>query len=379
MSETAEQVQLSKSPLHVVYTDANVQMVAVDGWLMPAGFSDLEQEYAAVRESGAGIVDLSSRGRLRITGTEAVMFLNGLITNDMKTLAENHWMPAVFPNVQGRLIASVRVMRTVDEQREKGATPVFLLDTEPLTHDRVLQTLSRFTLAGDFQVEDITHSTACLSVQGKDAARIVSKLFGIEIQDGKLLQSHRFDDTQVFVVHATHTGEDGYDIIVENSGAVNAWQKLVGAGAIPVGENALEVLRVEAGIPKFGVDMDENLVVSETNLDDAVSFTKGCYIGQEIIARIKYRGHVAKKITGLILDAQEPPEAKLLSQDSKEIGLLTSVAFSPKLDRWIALGVIKYNFLKPGTQATVINEGSSSNGVVTELPFVKGSWQQRHE
>ena len=378
MSETAEQV-LSKSPLHVLYTDANVQTVAVDGWLMPARFSDLEHEYAAVRESGAGIVDLSSHGRLRVTGTEAVMFLNGLITNDMKTLAENHWMPAVFPNVQGRLIASVRVMRSVDEQREKGPTPAFLLDTEPLTHDRVWQTLSRFTLAGDFQVEDITHSTACLSVQGKDAAPIISKLFGIEIHDGKRLQSHRFDDTQMFVVHATHTGEDGYDIIVENSAAVNAWQKLVGAGAIPVGENALEILRVEAGIPKFGVDMDENLVVSETNLDDAVSFTKGCYIGQEIIARIKYRGHVAKKIAGLILDGKAPTKAKLLSQDNKEIGSLTSVAFSLKLDRWIALGVVKYNFLKPGTQVAVPNEGSSSNAVVTELPFVKGSWQQRDE
>src|SRR6266852_6775841 len=117
-------------------------------------------DYSAVRDGGAGLIDLSARGRLLISGTEAVMFLNGLITNDMNTLAVNTWMPAAFPNVQGRLLAAVRVIH-----REDG----FLIDTESATHDTVLKLLERFTLAGDFRVSDITRNTALLSIQGAKA------------------------------------------------------------------------------------------------------------------------------------------------------------------------------------------------------------------
>src|ERR1700694_2318234 len=117
-------------------------------------------EYRAVRDGGAGLIDLSSRGRLLVSGSEAVMFLNGLITNDMKTLAVNTWMPAAFANVQGRLLAVVRVIN-----RHDG----FLIDTEDVTHDTVWKTLERFTLAGDFRVTDVTNETVSLSVQGKRA------------------------------------------------------------------------------------------------------------------------------------------------------------------------------------------------------------------
>src|SRR5712691_2547200 len=116
-------------------------------------------EYTAVREGGAGLIDLSSRGRFLVSGSEAVMFLNGLITNDMKTPAVNSWMPAVFPNVQGRLLAAVRIIH-----REDG----FLIDTEGPTLETVTKLLERFTLAGDFRVTDLTGETAILSVQGNN-------------------------------------------------------------------------------------------------------------------------------------------------------------------------------------------------------------------
>src|SRR6266851_10400103 len=120
-------------------------------------------EYAAVRDGGAGLIDLSSRGRFLVSGTEAVTFLNGLITNDMKTLAANTWMPAVFPNVQGRLLAAVRVIHRSDG---------FLIDSESATHKTVLKLLERFTMAGDFRVMDLTDETVTLSIQGKQAAEI---------------------------------------------------------------------------------------------------------------------------------------------------------------------------------------------------------------
>src|ERR1044071_4229360 len=122
-------------------------------------YGDVLFEYSALRESGCGVIDLSDRGRIRVSGTEAIQFLNGLITNDMKTLAENSWMPAAFPNVQGRLIASVRVVRLNDKVSDRHNCPAFLIDTEAATHERVVNTIKRFTLAGDFHVTDVTKQT----------------------------------------------------------------------------------------------------------------------------------------------------------------------------------------------------------------------------
>src|SRR5438876_246709 len=126
-------------------------------------------EYSTVRDGGAGLIDLSSRGRILVSGADAVMFLNGLITNDMKTLAMNSWMPAVFPNVQGRLLAATRIIHRADG---------FLIDTEAATHETVLKLLERFTLAGDFQVTDLTSETVTLSLQGRTSAEIIGEVFG---------------------------------------------------------------------------------------------------------------------------------------------------------------------------------------------------------
>src|SRR5678816_2543501 len=133
-------------------------------------------EYEAVRDGGAGLIDLSAaRSRIRVSGSEATMFLNGLITNDVKNLAQNRWMPAVFPTVQGRLIGVVRVIR--------GSEPAFLIDTEAASHEAVLKTISRFTLAGDFKVADVTSETALLTVQGQGAAGVVEKVFDTGVSD----------------------------------------------------------------------------------------------------------------------------------------------------------------------------------------------------
>jgi folate-binding protein YgfZ len=337
-------------------------------------------EYAAVREGGAGIIDLSARGRILVSGSEAVPFLNGLITNDMKTLAENNWMPAAFPNVQGRLIASVRVVRLHDQRTDRNVCPTFLIDTEPATHERVLKTIERFTLAGDFHVTDKTNHTALLSVQGKKAARIVRSVLGeeaAELATNQALQTRAQQGNMtgdVTVMRATHTAEDGFDVIVNSDQAGAMWDALLSAGARPVGYDALEILRIEAGLPRYGPDMDETNVVTETALDDAVSYTKGCYVGQEIIARIKYRGHVAKKLSGLAFAQAEKVDvgAVIKAADGKEVGRLTSVTYSPYLGSTIALGYLKYDYLEPGTNVKVISGTEEFEARVTELPFVRG-------
>jgi folate-binding protein YgfZ len=306
-------------------------------------------EYEIVRDGGAGLIDLSAqRGRIRVSGSEATMFLNGLITNDVKNLAQNRWMPAVFPTVQGRLIGAVRVIR--------GSEPAFLIDTETASHEAVLKTISRFTLAGDFKVADVTAETALLTLQGEGAGEILQKVFDKSFSD---LSENGVDEitwltVPVTIIRASHTPEDGFDLFIDSSRKAELQQALEAAGAQPVGDDTFEILRVEAGIARYGVDMDETNVVPETNLDNAVSYTKGCYVGQEIIVRIKHRGHPAKKLTGLRFetDQQIEPGAIIMSKENQEIGRVTSAVVSPRLGS-IGLGYVRYEHIADGTQVVV--------------------------
>lgn len=330
----------------------------------------ISSDYRAVRDGGAGLIDLSSRGRILVSGSDALMFLNGLITNDMKTLGLNSWMPAAFANVQGRLLAVVRMLH-----REEG----FLIDTESATHETILKLLERFTLAGEFRVTDLTSETAMFSVQGREAPDVISAATNrdtAKVERQTVVTTRLESGGAVTILRTTHTGEDGFDLLVEASHTQQLRNDLINAGAQIVSDEVGETLRIEAGIPRYGIDMDETTVVTETNLDDAVSFTKGCYIGQEIIVRIQHRGHVAKKLTGIILDEPGMIErnTKLLSIDDKEIGRTTSSTFSPRLDRRVALGYVKYDYLAPSTPVKVTSADHEYGAKVAELPFVRGSW-----
>ena len=387
MIQSVKQMEILESPLHASHLRLNATMSEHDGWSVPESYGDVSLEYAAVREGGCGVIDLSSRGRILVSGTEAVQFLNGLITNDMKTLAVNSWMPAAFPNVQGRLIASVRVVRLKDEGTDKNVSPGFLIDTEAATHERVLKTIERFTLAGDFRVIDVTNQTAQLSVKGSKAADVVRAMLGEKAADLLPNQSIQIawpqsdhnrsgaDDVPnaLIVMRESSASEAGFDFVVNADLAGSLWEALQAVGARPVGHAAFEILRIEAGVPRYGVDMDETNVVTETALDDAVSYTKGCYVGQEIIARIKYRGHVAKKLTGVIFEqpVKVAAGATIHSADGKEAGRITSVTDSPSLGRTIALAYLKYDYLAVGTSVKVIYGTGVFEATVTELPFVR--------
>ena len=300
-------------------------------------------DYKSVREGGAGLIDLSaSRTRIRVTGSEAVHFLNGLLTNDIKNATDDSWLPAVFPTVQGRLIGAVRILRLEDG---------FLIDTDAAAHEAVLKTISRFTLAGDFKVTDVSTELAMLTVQGKRASEVIK-------------------DIDAKVIRATHTAEVGFDLLINTDEFRSISEQLIAAGATPVSPEVFETLRIEAGIARHGQDMDESNVVLETNLDDAISYTKGCYLGQEIIIRIKHRGHVAKKLTGVTFTKPVESGAAISSEDGKEIGRVTSATYSPKLETPIALAYVRYEYLAPGTPV----KAGDISGKVTDLPFVRGSW-----
>jgi folate-binding protein YgfZ len=333
-------------------------------------------EYEAVRGGGAGLFDLSERGRIEVSGAEAVMFLNGMLTNDVARLEEGAWMHAAFPNPQGRLVASTRVLK-------RGGA--FLFDTEAATYPAVLKHLERFTLAGDFRVRDLTAETALLSVQGARSAEFVGAALGAEAAEtarGRVTRAP-FGGVEVNVIRATHTSEDGFDLFVGAGVADLLRDALAASGARPAGRDALEVLRVEAGVPRYGVDAsDANVVIEVVDEAEAVSYTKGCYAGQEIIARIHWRGHVAKRLAGVIFDrdAEPPSDARLRDcVGGREAGRITSHVFSPRLRRRVALALVKYDFLTPGTELKLFNgDAEVCAAHVAELPLVRGSWHAQH-
>ena len=373
--KTVEVDEARHSPLEDAHRRAGASLREEDGCVVPANFGDAGDEYGAVRGGGAGLFDLSGRGRVEVSGAEAVQFLNGMLTNDVAGLEEGAWMHAAFPNPQGRLLASVRVLRD-------GAR--FLFDTEPASYAPLLKLLERFTLAGDFRVRDLTDKTALVSLQGARAAEIAAVALGgdavARIGRGRVaIALAAWGREPLRVIRATHTSEDGFDLFVDAEKAEYLWDALVAAGARPAGFDALEVLRVEAGLPRYGVDAsDSNVVLEVVDESEAVSYTKGCYAGQEIIARIHWRGHVAKRLTGVVFerDAEPTPESRLRDcAEGREAGRVTSVVYSPQLGRRVALALVKYDFLAPGTELKVFDgDAEVCAAHVAALPLVRGSW-----
>ncbi len=211
-------------------------------------------------------------------------------------------------------------------------------------------------MAGDFKVTDFTDQSAIFSLQGKRAAEVVEKVLNTIVTD--LPRNGVSEHEGVTIIHATHTAEDGFDLVFDSTRANEFRQALLDEGATPVDEETFEILRIEAGIARFGRDMDDTNVIPELNLDDAVSYTKGCYVGQEIIVRIKHRGHPAKKLVGLKLDRPVEVSANI-----------TSAAVSPRLGS-IGLGYVRYESVEPGTNVLI----DDVNATVSELPFIRGSW-----
>ncbi len=286
----------------------------------------LNDKYRKIRDGSAGFYQ-QKRGLVAVCGKEAVQFLDGLISNDMKTLEDGEMMLAAFPNAQGRLLAVVRVLK----QGER-----FLFDTEDATREKVFNNLFRFTFAGDFFVEDLSEGYSYF------------ELFNLSeppVSEGGL----SFGTKSTFI---------------EKDGETEFRRKL--SNAVEVHDDLHETLRIESGIPKYGIDMDETTIVPELGLEGLISYNKGCYIGQEIIARIHFRGHVAKRLTGLVLSATAEPGTELTTPDGKNAGRFTSSTYSPKLERAIALAYVRYDYLSEGTELLAGMEAAT----VTSLPFI---------
>jgi folate-binding protein YgfZ len=332
----------------------------------------LSLAYEAARR-GAGLIDRSDRGRVVVSGQDRAAYLQGLLTNDIAALKPGEGCYATYLTPQGRMIADLLVYELGD---------LILLTMTGDVTATVLARLDQFIFSEDVQLGDVTSTFAQYAVVGPGAAKVVSDVLdGVSPEVLSTLSHHAnmrasVGGHAVIIARITDTGEPGFDVFVEHAQADTLKANLEQAGATPLDPETAETVRIESGVPLFRRDMDEDTIPLEAGIEGrAISLTKGCYVGQEVIIRVLHRGHgrVARKLVGLILDGGPPVriDATVRSGD-REIGRVTSATLSPALDRPIALAYVHRDFIQPGTRLTV-DEGDDVDkrpAVVAALPFV---------
>ncbi len=324
--------------------------------------------YDAARHRAA-FLDRSHRGRIVVSGTERASYLQGLFTNDIVALKAGQGCYTAYLTAQGRMIADLYAYELGD---------VLLLTTTGGVKDGVMTKLDQFIFSEDVQLGDVTGTFAQMAIVGPDAAAIVATIVGGPSERAlREMPEHgnargEWAGGTAIVTRVTDAGEPGFDLFVEHAQRDALKAALVAAGLVELDEATAEAVRIESGTPLFGRDMDEQTIPLEAGIESrAISFTKGCYVGQEVIIRVLHRGHgrVARKLVGLTVEGDQPPGAGVpIRSGDRDIGHVTSSTSSPALKRPIALAYVHRDFLEPGAVVTV----GEQRATVTALPFVPG-------
>jgi len=326
----------------------------------------MDSVYQAARERAA-LVDRSSRGRIVLTGPDRASYLQGLFTNDIAALTPGSGCYTAYLTAQGRMIADLWVYEIGD---------LMLLTMAGELKETLLARLDQFLFSEDVQLGDVTDTFAQFAVIGPAAAAVLSgALDGVAAEGLARLPEHgnrrvSFSTRPAIVTRVTDTGEPGFDVYVEREQRSLLEERLAAAGVPTADTELARALRIEAGVPVFHEDMDEETIPLEANLESrAISLTKGCYVGQEVIVRVLHRGHgrVARRLVGLVLagDAVPLPGTPIDAGD-RAIGHVTSAVRSPALGQAIALGYVHRDFTAAGTIVSVDRKPAR----VADLPFV---------
>jgi folate-binding protein YgfZ len=351
-------------PLHEFHQAAGAVFVEVNGQEVVAHYGDWLAEYAALRQ-GAGILDLSFRGRLCVLGADAQRFLNGQVTNNVKDLKIGEGCYAALVSAKGKLHSDLHIYRLENEM---------LLDFEPGLSASVAERLEKFVIAEDARVIDAAPHYGLLSVQGPQAAEVVGRLGPHWTPPPKEMGVAKVEDPalgETYVAALPRLRSRDLDLFVPAAAMKDAAARLLAAGGRLCGWQALETTRIEAGLPRFGADMDETNLAPEALDTRAISYAKGCYIGQEVIARIRTYGQVAKSLRALRLGGESkeaPASGTKLFLGEKEVGRITSAVWSPAMEAIIALGYVRREANQTGTELEAQTSGGRIPARIVELP-----------
>jgi folate-binding protein YgfZ len=323
---------------------------------------EITEEYAAARR-GVALFDRSALGKVTVTGRDRLSFLQGMLTNDVKALAPGQGVPAAFLDAHGKVMALLVVYAATDQ---------VLIELPAQMTAKTLETLDHFLISEKAYFEAADEAFAILSLQGPGARATLEGLAGRPIDLAPYAHVEvEIAGGPVRVINRAEGPGPGFHCWIPAEHAEGARAAMQAAGAVPAGAATLEILRLEAGQPWYPQDVDASVIFPETRLESFVSFTKGCYIGQETVARVKYRGHVNRALSGLVVEGDRVPETGArVVVDGTDVGRVTSAARSIALGRPIALGYVRREHFEPGTAVTVVDAGGEQPARVSALPFV---------
>jgi len=305
-------------------------------------FGDARAEFETLL-SGSGLYILSSRAKIAVTGGDRVRWLNGMATNNVRDLATGHGVYAFLLNAQGRIQADLYVFQRGDS---------LLVDTERAQREKVLELFDHYIIADDVEIADVSDKLTAIGLTGLESLHVLERA-GIAVPDLAHMQfadaawQHALQEKTVTLLRAGEEAGESWQLWIAPELAGELWGALLQAGARPTGTTALNLFRVARGIPQFGVDIRDRDLPQETGQTRALNFTKGCYLGQEIVERIRSRGAVHRQFTAFEIEGILPETgAKILTapgKDEKEVGEITSCATLPLPggDRPIALGYLR--------------------------------------
>ena len=357
---------MKRSTLYPLHQALGATFTTAGEWELPQHFGDLRAEYQALRH-GVGLCDVSHRGLVRVTGWDRQRFVHAMVSNDTQSLQPGQGCYATFLNAKGHLMADFVVYAETD---------TYLFELEPQVVRPFMAAIEYFVISEDVTFHDESGHWGIVALQGPRATDLLTRVVEQEVSALQMYASTtcQLAGHAVRCTRRSYTDELGYQLLTAPAALPEVWSALwahrEACEARAVGLEILDVVRIEAGIPVFGRDMTEETIPVEANLDAALSYTKGCYIGQEVIARIEARGHVNRKLVGLRLDGPCLPEsgAKIVSPQ-REVGWITSATYSPACQQNIALGYVRREVLTPGTRLEVRTQDSVLKATVAELPF----------
>ncbi len=360
-------------PLREFHQSLGSSFLDLNGFEAVKDYGDASAEHRALT-GACGWLDLSFRNRLVLLGADRQKLLNGQVTNNIKDLQPGTGCYAAMVNAKAKMVADLHVHALADE---------LLLDLEPGTGAPITERLNKFIVADDVQIVDAAPHYGLLSLQGPRALRAIEALGLFPTVPSEAYRSVKVDDPTLgtlYLMNLPRLGSKGFDVYVPTASLGAVADKMLAAardqGGRAAGWSALEVARIEAGIPRYGQDMDDTILPPEAGLADrAISYTKGCYSGQEVIARIRTYGQVSKALRGLVLSGVTgdlPTARTKLFKDGKDVGFLTSIARSPLRGEVIALGYVRRECNAPGVKLQVGSAESIQGAVVVPLPFVGG-------
>jgi len=313
----------------------------------------LREYYKAARE-GAALVEKDWNGVVRLNGTERVSWLQGMVTNDVQRLASGMGCYAGHLNPQGRMVAQMVILRD-DES--------LWLVLERTALGRLVSAFDKLLIMEDVQVTDASNELEILGLIGPTAQSVLESWLGEPLNLEGAYAHRRIKDYRVVVT------ELGYDVWVPREQTDTTLRALADSGATAIDHGTWDVLRTEAGLPVFGVDIDESTTMPELG-ERGISYDKGCYIGQEVVAKVKYIGHVNRRFVGLIGEGSELPQTRsAIRKGGKDTGYVTTSLFSPGLNKPIALGFVGRAAAEPGTRVEIVSEEKVMLAVTSDLPF----------